>query len=359
MRTLALVKRLLSQFANDKRTVAFTLLAPILIFTLVYLINYGETKYDYNIGIVKAPIALREALERQDDKVKIFHLNGNYKNAMDENELVLVIDSDESLSNVNVLIDGSNYSKAQRAKYILNKAVVDIKRSKIVKIIKSVEKNKIDIDLNNPSIEYRYVYGYDSDSFFDKFGHMIIGILVFVFVYILAGINFLSERTSGTLEKMLTTPIRRREIIIGYVIAFSILASIQTLLISLYVIYVLKISIMGSVLSVVLVNLLTALVALSLGLLLSTVAKSEFQVIQFIPAVITPQIFLCGLFELSGVWNKISYLVPLKYTVSALNKVMLKGYSINMLKGDLIVLIAFFIAFMIINIRLLKKRRNL
>ena len=126
---------------------------------------------------------------------------------------------------------------------------------------------------------------------------------MFFFVFLIAGINFLTERKTGTLEKMLSMPIKRREIVAGYMIGFSVLALVQTTTITLFVIYVLGLHVEGSIGYVFLISLLTAITALSLGILLSNLANSEFQMVQFIPLVIIPQIFLCGLFRLSSGWE--------------------------------------------------------
>ncbi len=106
------------------------------------------------------------------------------------------------------------------------------------------------------------------------------------------------ERTTGTLERLMATPIKRYEVVIGYLVGYGIFAVIQTLIVVLFSINILHIILAGSILNVILINLLLALVALSLGILLSTFASSEFQMIQFIPLVIIPQIFLQGFFHL-------------------------------------------------------------
>ena len=123
----------------------------------------------------------------------------------------------------------------------------------------------------SPKISVDYIYGSKDSTFFDNYGTPLIGIIVFFFVFLVAGINFLTERKTGTLEKMLSTPIRRGEIITGYVLGFSLVALLQTTIITLFVIYVLDLTVVGSVWHVFAINLLTAVSALSLGILLSSV----------------------------------------------------------------------------------------
>ena len=107
-----------------------------------------------------------------------------------------------------------------------------------------------------------------------------------------------------------------------------------------------------------LINLLTSISALILGMLLSTLANNEFQFVQFIPVVILPQVFLCGLFELSGVLDIIGHFIPLYYTTESLKEVMLRGNGFLYIARDCIILAAFSVVFMFLNIRLLKKQRS-
>ena len=114
----------------------------------------------------------------------------------------------------------------------------------------------------------------------------------------------------------------------------------------------------GSIWLVLFVNLITAICALTLGMLLSTLANSEFQMVQFIPVVILPQIFLCGLFELSGTWEIVGYFMPLYYTTDALTEVMLHGSGFSEIYKDLIVLVCLLTVFMAANSALLRKQRS-
>ena len=93
----------------------------------------------------------------------------------------------------------------------------------------------------------------------------------------------LKERTTGTLDRLLATPVKRSEVVFGYILSYSSLAIIQTIVVTLSSIYLLNIEVVGSLYYVIIVNVLLAMVALSLGLLLSTIAKSEFQIMQFVP----------------------------------------------------------------------------
>lgn len=122
-----------------------------------------------------------------------------------------------------------------------------------------------------------------------------LGFFVFFFVFLVSGISLLKERTSGTLYKLLATPIKRSEIVIGYLLGYGVFAFFQSIIIVVFAVYVLNIKVVGSIYLVLLSNIIIAFVALSLGILLSTFANSEFQMVQFIPIVIVPQIFFGGI----------------------------------------------------------------
>jgi len=203
-------------------------------------------------------------------------------------------------------VDGSNPNKAKTA-------------------LAALEQAKNDVFISRPDLrpEVTYLYGKEDLPVFDNFGATLIGFIVFFFVFLVSGISFLQERTSGTLEKLLSTPIRRWEIVVGYVLGFGLFTILQSFLISWYCVYVLKVMMVGSFGLILLITLLTAIIALTLGILISTLANNEFQMIQFIPLVIVPQVFFSGLFDLPPGIEVIGYAMPLYYIADALTEVMI------------------------------------
>jgi ABC-2 type transport system permease protein len=335
MRIRAITWRIIMQLFHDKRTTGLILVAPIVVLTLTYFIlNTGSTTY--TIGVTSAPEAFVQALENTD------------------NVEVVTLNQEDHAQDVALYLDGSNVTHAQKIQAIVKAATYTVSKDKMQQAFQGKGTTFADAD-----IQTNYVYGKDDLSMFDEFGASLIGVTVFFFSFIIAGINFLNERSTGTLEKLLSTPVRRSEIIVGYVLGFSILALFQTAIISAYTVYVLQLDVQGNIGYVFLINLLTAVVALTLGILLSTLANSEFQMVQFIPIVIIPQIFLCGLFDLSSMWNAISYVIPLHYTSKALTEVILKGNGWNAIWLDVIILIAFSVVTILCNIRYLAKQRSI
>jgi ABC-2 type transport system permease protein len=190
----------------------------------------------------------------------------------------------------------------------------------------------------------------------------LVGFFVFFFVFLISGIGLLRERMTGTLERLLSTPIRRWEIVLGYLIGYGLFAIIQTIIVVVYSVTVLDMVLVGSVWHVLLVNVLIALVALSLGILLSSFAASEFQMIQFIPLVIVPQVFFTGIIPIAGMpeWlQMISKIMPISYGADALKSIMYKGMDLSEILTDLVVLIGFAVVLIALNIVALKKYRKI
>ncbi|MNF95660.1 Inner membrane transport permease YbhR [compost metagenome] len=210
--------------------------------------------------------------------------------------------------------------------------------------------------------EITYLHGSSDMASFDSFGPVLIGFFSFFFVFLLAGVSFLRERTSGTLERLLATPIRRHEIVTGYLAGFGLFALLQATLIAWYSVKVLGLYMTGSIGYILLINLLLSLTALTLGTLLSSFASSEFQIIQFIPIVIVPQAFFSGLFNLDAMnpWlQKISNVMPLYYGADAMRGIMIRDEGWTDIQMDAYVLLGFSVVFALLNVMALRKHRKL
>ncbi|MGG0284234.1 ABC transporter permease [Peribacillus butanolivorans] len=337
MRITSLVTRITRQMLRDRRTLALLFFAPLLILTLMYFIFHSEAS-DLKIVVTGSNENIAEALKQADFQVTVAkHFS---KESMAKNN----IDGWLQFENGNMKLTLLN-DEPSRAKAVQMQLAQGLQG-----------------DANNPSIETHYVYGDADTKIFDIFSPMLVGFFVFFFVFLIAGIALLKERTSGTLERLLVTPIKRYEIVAGYVIGYGLFALIQTIIVVLYAVNVLDIVLVGSIWLVLLTNILVALVALSLGTLLSSFATSEFQMVQFIPLVIVPQIFFTGIFPLDGMadWlQQIGKIMPLYYASDALNGIMYKGSTFAEVVMDLLILLAFAVVFITFNILSLKKYRAL
>lgn len=160
----------------------------------------------------------------------------------------------------------------------------------------------------------------------------------------------------------MATPIRKGELLAAYLAGFGLFAVVQTIIVVAFSILVLDVVVAGSVWHVIMINLSLALVALSLGILLSTFAATEFQMVQFIPLVVVPQIFFAGIFPVEGLadWlQAIAKAMPIYYAAEALKAVMYKGLGFDAIKGELAALLAFAAVFITLNLLVLKSHRSL
>ncbi|NSC23198.1 ABC transporter permease subunit [Streptomyces albus subsp. chlorinus] len=170
-----------------------------------------------------------------------------------------------------------------------------------------------------------YVFDADRRSF-DGIGASLLGIFPLVTMFLVTSIATLRERTSGTLERLLSMPLGKGDLILGYALAFGALAAVQAALATGVAVWFLDLDIAGSPWLLLLIALLDALLGTALGLFVSAFAASEFQVVQFMPAMIFPQILLCGLFAPRGsmqpVLEAISNVLPMSYAVDGMTEVL-------------------------------------
>jgi ABC-2 type transport system permease protein len=173
----------------------------------------------------------------------------------------------------------------------------------------------------------RYVLG--DQAAFDELGAPLVGLFPFITMFLITSITMLRERTTGTLERLMTMPLAKLDILLGYGLAFGLVATVQTLITSAVAFGLLDLDVAGSALAVVLLAIANSLLGMALGLFVSAFAKTEFQAVQFMPAFVLPQLLLCGLFvprdQMSAGLEAVSYALPLTYAFDALDRVATDG----------------------------------
>jgi ABC-2 type transport system permease protein len=169
----------------------------------------------------------------------------------------------------------------------------------------------------------RYVF--DSPGAFNAIALPLLGIFPFVTMFLVTSVAMLRERTSGTLERLLTTPLGRLDLLLGYGIAFALVATLQAAIACATAYWLLDLETAGAPALVVLIAVMNAILGMALGLFVSAFARTEFQAVQFMPAVVLPQVLLCGLFvpraAMANLLEAISDVLPLTYAVEALGEV--------------------------------------
>lgn len=351
MKTIALIKRILLQIFRDKRTLALLFIAPLLVLTLMNFVFNGET-VDPILGIENGSQEMIELLENADVVVKEYEKVPSVSNTILRNELDGFLQIDGEKQTLTLLNDDPTVAKS------LGMKVNQITQAEIQAQLFGLNGTQLPQD----TMKTNYIYGNSDTELFDTFSPILVGFFVFFFVFLISGIGLLNERTTGTLERLMATPIKRGEIVLAYLIGYGILAILQTIIIVLFSINVLDMVLMGSIWHVIIINIIVALVALSLGILLSSFASSEFQMIQFIPLIIVPQIFFSGIFSIEGMADWLQAFakgMPLYYAADALKGVMYKGSNLSDVSSDLYILLLFAVVFIILNLFALKKYRRL
>lgn len=388
IRVMSIVKRIANQFRRDKRTLALMFIAPLILITLINYLFDGDA-VDPKVGVQGVSSEMVAQLKDTDIKVKQYDAVSNVKNTIKSDDLDAFIKQDGA--DVQLTFENSDPGVSKQIQMKLQAALMAEQKDAMKQLGESMQETaakvqqslaavakqyaaqtgqQLDIpkvnlqipDQQQLAISTGYIYGDADTTFFDTIGPIFIGFFVFFFVFLIAGISFLRERTTGTLERLMATPIKRWELETGYLLGFGIFALAQSIIVALYSIHVLDMVQMGSIWYVLLITLMLAMVALTLGILLSTFANNEFQIVQFIPIVIVPQVLFCGIFPLEGMadWLQwIAHIMPLYYGADALTSIMVKGEGFAGFATDFYILVGFALVFMILNIFALKKYRKI
>ena len=336
MRVLSIAKRLIKQLRGDPRSIALMFVAPVFVMYLLSTILTSATKTP-NLNVISAP--------------------DTYVTKLQTLANVSVVSSEEiALKNLN--------DKSIDAYIIFNrnkpKITIEGADPSITSLVMNTL-NKLSMNSASQKPEITFLHGSKDMGAFDSMAPILMGFFIFFFVFLIAGVAFLRERISGTLDRILATPLKRWEIVIGYFLGFGMFVSIQTIILQVFSVYGLNVPMVGSFWAVLVINLVLASGSLALGTLLSAFARNEFQLFQFIPIVIVPQIMFSGIFDLrnSPAFAKIlSKIFPMTYGAEALRDIMLRGKSLIDVKYDLLMLIGYALLFLMLNTLALKKYRR-
>ena len=197
---------------------------------------------------------------------------------------------------------------------------------------------------------------------FDQAGAPLLALFPLTTVFLVTSIALLRERVSGTLERLLTTPLGRLELLAGYAISFGLLAALQAGLVSALTLGPLGLHLRGSVILMVILAICVALLGTGLGLLASAFARSEFQVVQFFPLVVLPQLLLCGLLvarqRMPAVLHAASDALPLSYAVDGMHHLTRQADASGQVVGDAAIVLAFAAGALLLGATTLRRRTD-
>jgi ABC-2 type transport system permease protein len=359
-RVAAITKRLLEGFRRDRRTLALLFVAPLVILGLLgYLMRNAQVP---NVGVAnedQGPLGsvVASSLEKSS------HVNATAIDAADGDAKL----KDGSLAGY--VVFPSNFTQQVQSGTIAPEIHLEGSQpGQNATVLQAVQTALGQAATQGPAAnihvnpQVTYLYGAPELDTLDFFGAAAIGMIVFFLVFVITIVSFLNERSQGTLERLMASPLRRGEIVLGYMIGFTVLALVQAVEVLVFCLAVLKVHNQGSVLLIFGIEALMAIVAVNLGIFLSMFARTEFQAVQFIPLAIVPQFLLSGiLFPVSSEpqgLQYVSYVLPLTYAVSALRDVMLKGADLTwpQLQLDIAVVIGFIVVLIVAGTATLRRR---
>jgi ABC-2 type transport system permease protein len=189
---------------------------------------------------------------------------------------------------------------------------------------------------------------FPEEDILDYIAPAMLATLALFFSFLLTGISFLRERSQGTMERLMASPVSRLDIVIGYLFGFFIFALTQTLIVVLFTIYVFDINFLGDLWQILVFQIVVITGSVTLGIFTSTFARNEFQMVQFIPLILFPQVFLCGVIwpveQMPDYLQWLSKMLPLTYAVDGLREIMLSGANLIDVGFELGMLVGFMVS---------------
>lgn len=362
-RIAALALRILTQFRRDRRTLALLFFIPLIVLGLLgYLLDLDPSTV--TLGVVNEDGAAISVADRIIADIKesgdfqvVDTTRGEVEEQIKEGEIQGALIFPAHLTQE--LADGLKASASLMLEGSDPKTVGYI-RANLTRIMTQGTSEMLGLDSFFFDLETVFVYGGPRFSSLDYMAPALLVLIPFLFVFLLTSVSFLRERTQGTMERLLASPLSRAETVVGYMLGFGLFALLQSVVILLFTVYVLQIEHLGNIGVVILTVAIMALTAVNLGIFLSTFARNEFQAVQFMPMIVFPQALLGGLFwsvdSLPWGLRWISYLMPLTYANYAVENVMVKGASIPdwSVGSNLLILLAFAAVFIFLSSRTLR-----
>jgi len=373
-RVLAIAKKNLRSLRHDRRTVGFLVLMPLLMIT-IFGYTFGGNVKNVNVYVVnldQAPAnesvsaAIITYLQTRDtlhiariyttadgvafatEKVKDADIWASivFNETFTEDVTKASLDASGQPAMIGLTIDGTNPN------------IVSSVSNELLMAIRAVLGQRAFIApiLVVPDL----VYGKDA-RFIDFFAPGVMGLAAMMVTFMLSIISFVHERSTSTLDRLLSTPVTEGEIVAGYALAFGLVGLVQSCVIITAAILLFNVMIVGNVLLALLVIFILGVGNQGLGFLLSSIAKNEFQAIQFLPLILFPSILLSGVFwpieAVPTLLRPVSYFIPLTYAVEGMRSVMIRGWSVDGIWPELLILTAFAIAMLVLSMYGLKRRK--
>ena len=358
-RVIILARRVFTQILHDRRTMVLFMVMPLLVLTLAALLLRSSPK-DLALGVVNEDagadtplghVSLAEMIEKELDASDSFavielerdQVEAALKDGRVKGAVIFAANFSQAVSEggqtkVELRLEGSNPSTAGNIRNNLSRLIMQ----RMASLATMTGQETVGAPV---VIEPSFMYGGPEYDSLDYIAPVYIVFFVFFFIFLLTCVFFLRERSQGTMERLMATPINRLEIVLGYMIGLGIFALIQSAVVLLFTVWVLDIDYAGNLLVVFIIEAILTMVAANMGIAASTFATNEFQVVQFIPLVIVPQGLLSGTIwaieEMPTLLQPLAYVMPMTYANQAMRAVMIKGQGLGSVWFELVVLVGF------------------
>jgi len=366
-RAFAVTKRVFRGLRHDRRTMALIIIAPLLAMFIFGIAFSGEVS---NVAVVIVDhdngTASNSIIQNLDKDTLDIRFLDDEQVALERVEAgeawAAVIFPPDLTENLQRKISDPSFKEDTSVVVMADKSNVNIAEAVFSAVQEAVRTTISQAGVTMPiTIADSPVYGKGAE-FIDFFVPGIMAFSVFLLTTLLTLLSFVSERTSGTLDRLRASPIKESEIVAGYAMAFGIIGMFQASLLLIVATLVFKIIIVGNPFLAYIIIALLALVSVSLGILLSSAAKREAQAVQFIPLIVLPTFLLAGIFwpveAIPTFLRPLSYIIPPYYGVEGMRSVMLRGWGLENIWLEIIVLLGFAVVFLGASVKSLQREKS-
>ncbi len=349
-RIMAVAKRSLLELRHDRRLMSYALITPIVLMVLFGL-AFGGHVQDVKLVVVNDDGSFGSEFVRNlnTSTFSVSHA-GTLEDALKELKdgkcwAVIYLPGNPS-EGVRVYLDRSNT-------YIADAIVSGINEA----LMRTLEENGLKLPVR---VKYTAVYGRNA-KFMDTFLPGVMSLAVFIISMVLSLLSFIGERNLGTLDRALASPMSEGEVVIGYSLASGIIGTLQVIIMLTIAVFGFRVNVEGSLLLSFVIVAILAIVGVNLGILFSNIYQNEAQAVQFVPMVIVPTFLLSGIFwpveAIPKYLRPFSYILPPTYAVDALRSVMVRGWGLGRIWGDVAILLGFGTLFLGLAVLNMKRRR--
>jgi ABC-2 type transport system permease protein len=342
-RTLAITRKSLGQMANDKRTIAFILIMPVILI-LVFGKGFGGQPTNIAVAYVNSDSGPAGARILSDLPSGTLDLNSVSDNSSAYSAVQAGTDSA-------AIVIGPNFTRNLSTGTAVLTVYVDGTYPTIVSAVTAALQSAIEKALGNSSIKSplvispQYVYGSSSTSAIDNLAPGVMALVACFGTTIISILILVREKSVGLLERLFATPLRPVEFVVGHALSLSVIAAAQCVVLLIVAIVIFQATFVGSILLALVILILFAVGNIGLGMLISAVTQNEFQAVQTIPLIIFPQLLFSGaLFPVDVVpvaWRPLSEVLPLTYAADAMHGVLLRGWGVAGVGWDIVILLVY------------------